>query len=186
MPWDNGIDVELVDEAPARIALVIIAIVLLNLGDEVVSKQALIPENRGELTSEQFYENVVELMKYTGYAGDIPEFELDIKGGYVKRVTLKYTSDQADKNRYDEMYLGFLAFAGASNESSGIGLMTTSVMNKLKSYYADFSDSYGGVSILNTSDSEISDVGNYSLLYSMLYGTEATIPAFNQTFTMSK
>ncbi|MBR5178215.1 MAG: RDD family protein [Lachnospiraceae bacterium] len=186
MPWDNGIDVELVDEAPARIALVIIAIVLLNVGDELVSKQALIPENRGELTSEQFYENVVELMKYTGYAGDIPEFELDIKGGYVKRVTLNYTSEQTDKNRYDEMYLGFLAFAGASDNSNGITLMTTSVMNKLKSYYADFSDSYGGVNILNTSDSEIRDASNYSLLYSMLYGTEATIPAFNQTFTMSK
>ena len=186
MPWDNGIDVELVDEAPARIALVIIAIVLLNVGDELVSKQALIPENRGELTSEQFYENVVELMKYTGYAGDIPEFELDIKGGYVKRVTLNYTSEQTDKNRYDEMYLGFLAFAGASDNSNGIALMTTSVMNKLKSYYADFSDSYGGVNILNTSDSEIRDASNYSLLYSMLYGTEATIPAFNQIFTMSK
>lgn len=186
MPWDNGIDVELVDESPARIALVIIAVVLLNVGDELVSKQALIPENRGQITSEQFYENVVELMKYNGYAGDIPDFKLDIKSGYVKSVSLTYTSDQTDKNRYDEMYLGFLAFAGASEDSNGLKLMTTSALGLLKSYYTNFTGSYGGVNLINTSDSEINDAGSYSLLYSMLYGSEATIPAFNQTFTMTK
>ena len=186
MPWDNGIDVELVDESPARIALVIIAVVLLNVGDELVSKQALIPENRGQITSEQFYENVVELMKYNGYVGDIPDFKLDIKSGYVKSVSLTYTSDQADKNRYDEMYLGFLAFAGASEDSNGLKLMTTSALGLLKSYYTNFTGSYGGVNLINTSDSEINDAGSYSLLYSMLYGSEATIPAFNQTFTMTK
>ena len=186
MPWDNGIDVELVDESPARIALVIIAVVLLNVGDELVSKQALIPENRGQITSEQFYENVVELMKYNGYVGDIPDFKLDIKSGYVKSVALTYTSDQTDKNRYDEMYLGFLAFAGASEDSNGLKLMTTSALGMLKSYYTNFTGSYGGVNLINTSDSEINDAGSYSLLYSMLYGTEATIPAFNQTFTMTK
>ena len=186
MPWDNGIDVELVDESPARIALVIIAVVLLNVGDELVSKQALIPENRGQITSEQFYANVVELMKYNGYVGDIPDFKLDIKSGYVKSVSLTYTSDQADKNRYDEMYLGFLAFAGASEDSNGLKLMTTSALGLLKSYYTNFTGSYGGVNLINTSDSEINDAGSYSLLYSMLYGSEATIPAFNQTFTMTK
>lgn len=186
MPWDNGIDVELVDESPARIALVIIAVVLLNVGDELVSKQALIPENRGQITSEQFYENVVELMKYNGYAGDIPDFKLDIKGGYVKGITLSYTSEQTDKNRYDEMYLGFLAFAGASEDSNGLKLMTTSALGLLKSYYTNFTGSYGGVNLINMSDSEINDAGSYSLLYSMLYGSEATIPAFNQTFTMTK
>ncbi len=186
MPWDNGIDVELVDESPARIALVIIAVVLLNVGDELVSKQALIPENRGQITSEQFYENVVELMKYNGYVGDIPDFKLDIKSGYVKSVSLTYTSDQTDKNRYDEMYLGFLAFAGASEDSNGLKLMTTSALGLLKSYYTNFTGSYGGVNLINTSDSEINDAGSYSLLYSMLYGSEATIPAFNQTFTMTK
>lgn len=186
MPWDNGIDVELVDESPARIALVIIAVILLNVGDELVSKQALIPENRGELTSEQFYANVVELMKYNGYAGDIPDFKLDIKSGYVKSVSLTYTSDQTDKNRYDEMYLGFLAFAGASEDSNGLKLMTTPALGLLKSYYTNFTGSYGGVNLINTSDSEINDAGSYSLLYSMLYGSEATIPAFNQTFTMTK
>ena len=186
MPWDNGIDVELVDESPARIALVIIAVVLLNVGDELVSKQALIPENRGQITSEQFYENVVELMKYNGYVGDIPDFKLDIKSGYVKSVSLTYTSDQTDKNRYDEMYLGFLAFAGASEESNGLKLMTTSALGLLKSYYTNFTGSYGGVNLINTSDSEINDAGSYSLLYSMLYGSEATIPAFNQTFTMTR
>lgn len=186
MPWDNGIDVELVDESPARIALVIIAVVLLNVGDELVSKQALIPENRGELTSEKFYANVVELMKYNGYAGDIPDFKLDIKSGYVKSVSLSYTSEQTDKNRYDEMYLGFLAFAGASEDSNGLKLMTTPALGLLKSYYTNFTGSYGGVNLINTSDSEINDAGSYSLLYSMLYGSEATIPAFNQTFTMTK
>ena len=186
MPWDNGIDVELVDESPARIALVIIAVVLLNVGDELVSKQALIPENRGQITSEQFYENVVELMKYNGYVGDIPDFKLDIKSGYVKSVSLSYTSEQTDKNRYDEMYLGFLAFAGASEDSNGLKLMTTSALGLLKSYYTNFTGSYGGVNLINTSDSEINDAGIYSLLYSMLYGSEATIPAFNQTFTMTK
>ena len=186
MPWDNGIDVELVDESPARIALVIIAVVLLNVGDELVSKQALIPENRGQITSEQFYENVVELMKYNGYVGDIPDFKLDIKSGYVKSVSLTYTSDQTDKNRYDEMYLGFLAFAGASEDSNGLKLMTTSALGLLKSYYTNFTGSYGGVNLINTSDSEINDAGSYSLLYSMLYGSEATIPAFNQTFTMTR
>ena len=186
MPWDNGIDVELVDESPARIALVIIAVVLLNVGDELVSKQALIPENRGQITSEQFYENVVELMKYNGYAGDIPDFKLDIKSGYVKSVSLSYTSEQTDKNRYDEMYLGFLAFAGASEDSNGLKLMTTPALGLLKSYYTNFTGSYGGVNLINTSDSEINDAGSYSLLYSMLYGSEATIPAFNQTFTMTK
>ena len=186
MPWDNGIDVELVDESPARIALVIIAVVLLNVGDELVSKQALIPENRGQITSEQFYENVVELMKYNGYVGDIPDFKLDIKSGYVKSVSLSYTSEQTDKNRYDEMYLGFLAFAGASEDSNGLKLMTTSALGLLKSYYTNFTGSYGGVNLINTSDSEINDAGSYSLLYSMLYGSEATIPAFNQTFTMTK
>lgn len=186
MPWDNGIDVELVDESPARIALVIIAVVLLNVGDELVSKQALIPENRGQITSEQFYENVVELMKYNGYAGDIPDFKLDIKSGYVKSVSLSYTSEQTDKNRYDEMYLGFLAFAGASEDSNGLKLMTTPALGLLKSYYTNFTGSYSGVNLINTSDSEINDAGSYSLLYSMLYGSEATIPAFNQTFTMTK
>ena len=186
MPWDNGIDVELVDESPVRIALVIIAVVLLNVGDELVSKQALIPENRGQITSEQFYENVVELMKYNGYVGDIPDFKMDIKSGYVKSVSLTYTSDQTDKNRYDEMYLGFLAFAGASEDSNGLKLMTTSALGLLKSYYTNFTGSYGGVNLINTSDSEINDAGSYSLLYSMLYGSEATIPAFNQTFTMTR
>jgi hypothetical protein len=156
------------------------------VGDELVSKQALIPENRGQITSEQFYENVVELMKYNGYAGDIPDFKLDIKSGYVKSVSLTYTSDQTDKNRYDEMYLGFLAFAGASEDSNGLKLMTTPALGLLKSYYTNFTGSYGGVNLINTSDSEINDAGSYSLLYSMLYGSEATIPAFNQTFTMTK
>lgn len=186
MPWDEGINVELIDESPMRIVLVVLTVILLNVGDEVVSKQALIPENRGELTQEQFNQNVVELMKYTGYVGDIPDFELDIRNGYVKSVTLKYTDEQTEEDRYDEMYLGFLAFAGASEDSNGIKLLMTSVLGQLKSYYAGFEGSYCGVNVVNTSDSGIRDEGSYNLLFSMLYGAEVSVPAFNQTFTMTK
>ena len=186
MPWDEGINVELIDESPMRIVLVVLTVILLNVGDEVVSKQALIPENRGELTQEQFNQNVVEIMKYTGYVGDIPDFELDIRNGYVKSVTLKYTDEQTEEDRYDEMYLGFLAFAGASEDSNGIKLLMTSVLGQLKSYYAGFEGSYCGVNVVNTSDSGIRDEGSYNLLFSMLYGAEVSVPAFNQTFTMTK
>ncbi len=186
MPWDEGINVELIDESPMRIVLVVLTVILLNVGDEVVSKQALIPENRGELTQEQFNQNVVELMKYTGYVGDIPDFELDIRNGYVKSVTLKYTDEQTEEDRYDEMYLGFMAFAGASEDSNGIKLLLTSVLGQLKSYYAGFEGSYCGVNVVNTSDSGIRDEGSYNLLFSMLYGAEVSVPAFNQTFTMTK
>ena len=184
MPWDNGIDVELVDENNVRVVLVIIAIVIMNLFDEVVSRQALIPENKGNITKDQFYTNVVELMEYTGYAGDIPEFEIEERNGYVQSVTLKYYADGPEKNRYDEMYIGFLAFAGASEESNGIRLMMTSALGRLKSYSDSFQEQYCDVTIINDSDSGIKDSNSYSLLFATLYGTQPEIPAFDQTFKM--
>ena len=185
MPWDNGIDVELVDESNVRIALVIIVIILLNIGDEVVGKQALIPKNTGNsITKEQFYENVVELMEYTGYGGDIPNFEVEERNGYVKSVSLSYSAEDTQSNRYDEMYLGFMAFAGASDGSNGVKLLMTSVLGRLKSYSSDFQDQYCGVTLMNTSDSEIRDTDSYSMLFSAMYGMTPEIPAFNQTFTM--
>ena len=184
MPWDNGIDVELVDENNVRVVLVIIAIVITNLFDEVVSRQALIPENKGNITKDQFYTNVVELMEYTGYAGDIPEFEIEERNGYVQSVTLKYYADGPEKNRYDEMYIGFLAFAGASEGSNGIRLMMTSALGRLKSYSDSFQEQYCDVTIINNSDSGIKDSNSYSLLFATLYGTQPEIPSFDQTFKM--
>lgn len=187
MPWDEGIDVELTDDRQTRIVLCVIALIVLNVADELVAKQAMIPGNRGDITKDQFYENVAELMDYTGVKGDIPDYVVTTESnGYVKSVSISYTDEQTENNRYDEMYLAFLAFAGAADGSNGINLMFTSTTGMMKAYYNSFEDNYCGIKIQNVSDSLIKDEVSYSTLYSMLYGTTASVPAFNQTFTMTK
>ena len=187
MPWDEGIDVELTDDRQTRIVLCVIALIVLNVADELVAKQAMIPGNRGDITKDQFYENVAELMDYTGVKGDIPDYVVTTESnGYVKSVSISYTDEQTENNRYDEMYLAFLAFAGAADGSNGINLMFTSTTGMMKAYYNSFEDNYCGIKIQNVSDSLINDEASYSTLYSMLYGTTASVPAFNQTFTMTK
>lgn len=187
MPWDEGIDVELTDDRQTRIVLCVIALIVLNVADELVAKQAMIPRNRGDITKDQFYENVAELMDYTGVKGDIPEYVVTTgSNGYVKSVSISYTDEQTENNRYNEIYLAFLAFAGAADGSNGINLMFTSTTGMMKAYYNSFEDNYCGIRIQNVSDSMIKDESSYSALYSMLYGTTTSVPAFNQTFTMTK
>ena len=186
MPWDTGIDVELSDEAPARLIICIIVIIALNVGDEMIAKQALIPKNRGEITKEQFFENVSEIMKYSGYGGEMPDFIIREQNGYVKTVSLHYDADDKNVNRYNEMYLGFLAFAGSTDSSNGFTLMLNPVMNRMKLYYTAFEDEYCGVKLVNESDSGIIGGNSYSQLLSLFYDTEVTVTDFNQTFTMSK
>ncbi|MBO4420662.1 MAG: RDD family protein [Lachnospiraceae bacterium] len=188
MPWDAGIDVVLDDDRQTRIALCVIAVILLNVGDEFIAKQAMLPQNRGDITYEQFRENMVEIMKYTGYTGDILDNYKVTTGsnGYVSSVSISFTEDQGTADRYNQMYLAFLAFAGASEGSDGIKLMLTSVTGKMRAYYNSFEDNYCGVNIKNISDSKIMDENSYSTLYSMLYGSTPSVPAFNQTFTMTR
>ena len=188
MQWDEGIDVELDDDKQTRIVLCVVAIILLNVFDEFVAKQAMLPQNRGDITVEQFRENLVELMKYTGYTGDILDNYKVTAGsnGYVRSVSITFTDEQDTADRYNQMYLAFLAFAGAADGSNGINLMMTSVNGRMKTYYNSFVDSYCGVTIQNISDSTIVDENGYSNLYMALYGATPAVPAFNQTFTMIK
>lgn len=188
MPWDGGIDVELDDDRQTRIALCVIAVILLNVGDEFIAKQAMLPQNRGDITYEQFRENMVEIMKYTGYTGDILDNYKVTTGsnGYVSSVSISFTEDQGTADRYNQMYLAFLAFAGASEGSDGIKLMLTSVTGKMRAYYNSFEDNYCGVNIKNISDSKIMDENSYGNLYAMLYGSAPAVPGFNQTFTLTK
>lgn len=188
MPWDAGIDIELDDDRQTRIALCVIAVILLNVGDEFIAKQAMLPQNRGDITYEQFRENLVEIMKYTGYTGDILDNYKVTTGsnGFVSSVSISFTEEQSTADRYNQMYLAFLAFAGASEGSNGIKLMLTSATGKMRAYYNSFEDNYCGVNIKNISDSKIMDGNSYSTLYSMLYGSTPSVPAFNQTFTMTR
>lgn len=188
MPWDGGIDVELDDDRQTRIALCVIAVILLNVGDEFIAKQAMLPQNKGDITYEQFRENLVEIMKYTGYTGDILDNYKVTTGsnGFVSSVSISFTEEQSTTDRYNQMYLAFLAFAGASEGSNGIKLMLTSATGKMRAYYNSFEDNYCGVNIKNISDSKIMDENSYSTLYSMLYGSTPSVPAFNQTFTMTR
>jgi len=84
------------------------------------------------------------------------------------------------------MYLCFLAFAGASEDSNGLKLLLSPGFSSLKMYYTNFETSYADVAIINTSDSQVRNADTYGSLFAALYGTEVTIPAFNQTFTMIK
>ncbi|MBP5178381.1 MAG: RDD family protein, partial [Lachnospiraceae bacterium] len=188
MPWDAGIDVVLDDDRQTRIALCVIAVILLNVGDEFIAKQAMLPQNRGDITYEQFRENMVEIMKYTGYTGDILDNYKVTTGsnGYVSSVSISFTEDQGTADRYNQMYLAFLAFAGASEGSDGIKLMLTSATGKMRAYYNSFEDNYCGVNLKNISDSKIMDENSYGNLYSMLYGSAPSVPGFNQTFTLTK
>lgn len=188
MPWDAGIDVELDDDRQTRIALCVIAVILLNVGDEFIAKQAMLPQNKGDITYEQFRENLVEIMKYTGYTGDILDNYKVTTGsnGFVSSVSISFTEEQSTADRYNQMYLAFLAFAGASEGSNGIKLMLTSATGKMRAYYNSFEDNYCGVNIKNISDSKVMDENSYSTLYSMLYGSTPSVPAFNQTFTMTR
>lgn len=188
MPWDAGIDIELDDDRQTRIALCVIAVILLNVGDEFIAKQAMLPQNKGDITYEQFRENLVEIMKYTGYTGDILDNYKVTTGsnGFVSSVSISFTEEQSTADRYNQMYLAFLAFAGASEGSNGIKLMLTSATGKMRAYYNSFEDNYCGVNIKNISDSKIMDENSYSTLYSMLYGSTPSVPAFNQTFTMTR
>ncbi len=188
MPWDGGIDVELDDDRQTRIALCVIAVILLNVGDEFIAKQAMLPQNKGDITYEQFRENLVEIMKYTGYTGDILDNYKVTTGsnGFVSSVSISFTEEQSTADRYNQMYLAFLAFAGASEDSSGIKLMLTSATGKMRAYYNSFEDNYCGVNIKNISDSKIMDENSYGNLYAMLYGSAPAVPGFNQTFTLTK
>ena len=188
MPWDGGIDVELDDDRQTRIALCVIAVILLNVGDEFIAKQAMLPQNKGDITYEQFRENLVEIMKYTGYTGDILDNYKVTTGsnGFVSSVSISFTEEQSTADRYNQMYLAFLAFAGASEDSNGIKLMLTSATGKMRAYYNSFEDNYCGVNIKNISDSKIMDENSYGNLYAMLYGSAPAVPGFNQTFTLTK
>jgi uncharacterized RDD family membrane protein YckC len=188
MPWDEGIDVELDDDKQTRIVLCVVAVILLNVFDEFVAKQAMLPQNRGDITYEQFRENLVEIMKYTGYTGDILDnYNVTVgSNGYVSSVSISFTDEQDTADRYNQMYLAFLAFAGASDGSNGLNLMMTSVTGRMRAYYNSFEDNYCGVAIKNISDSKVMDENSYSALYSMLYGSTPSVPAFNQTFTLTK
>ena len=188
MPWDEGIDVELDDDKQTRIVLCVVAVILLNVFDEFVAKQAMLPQNRGDITYEQFRENLVEIMKYTGYTGDILDnYNVTVgSNGFVSSVSISFTDEQDTADRYNQMYLAFLAFAGASDGSNGLNLMMTSVTGRMRAYYNSFEDNYCGVAIKNISDSKVMDENSYSTLYSMLYGSTPSVPAFNQTFTMTR
>ncbi len=185
MPWDEGIDVEITDKSNARVILCLIAIMAVNFAGEIVSKQALIPSNRGYMTSEQFYDNVAEVMKFTGYSGKMPDFIVKTEGRYVKSVTLKYTDGDYNSDRYNEMYIAFVAFAGAAEDSNGFTMMFSSPTNLMSDFYREFSGQYCGISFKNESDSPVTDATSYSNLYAALYGTQAVVPPFNQTFTLS-
>ncbi|MCR4993024.1 MAG: RDD family protein [Lachnospiraceae bacterium] len=188
MPWDEGIDVELDDDKQTRIVLCVVAVILLNVFDEFVAKQAMLPQNRGDITYEQFRENLVEIMKYTGYTGDILDnYNVTVgSNGFVSSVSISFTDEQDTADRYNQMYLAFLAFAGASEGSNGIKLMLTSATGKMRAYYNSFEDNYCGVNIKNISDSKIMDENSYGNLYAMLYGSAPVVPGFNQTFTLTK
>ena len=83
------------------------------------------------------------------------------------------------------MYIAFVAFAGAAEDSNGFTMMFSSPTNLMGDFYREFSGQYCGISFKNESDSPVTDATSYSNLYAALYGTQAVVPPFNQTFTLS-
>lgn len=198
MPWDTDCSVKIKTTSAWRIVFSIILIVVFELVGEIVSVQALIPRNKGDITVEQFYENCAEIISSNKFTIDFPDFKLTTEGNIVKSVQLDYKPDIGEHNRQVEMYIAFMAFA-ASAKGSNCFTYTFDIAPQCIDYYdIPFTLTYCGVNITNVIDGQ--EANSQDFLFQILTGMQESLAAMyntqapsvplsyttEQTFTLSK
>ncbi len=125
LEWDRECNIKAEVIRPARIVLIILAMVLVNRLDVLLTYQAAIPSNRGDITVEEFYENCYEVMRYNNMpATSLPDYRLTETNGYVTEVIFEVNADGQSRiySFDDELYIATMAFAATQSSFGGLSI----------------------------------------------------------------
>ena len=153
LQWDDDCDAELTTQSYLALAIYFVILFLVVNFSSVISYQSLIPTNRGNLNTEQFYANCSQVLVRLGYATDPAtmgySFNFD-SAGNINSVTYEFTGTADNVNiPAVPLYTAFMAFAGAADGSNAFTLYNCSALSKVSSPSTSFVDSYCGINIEN-------------------------------------
>ncbi len=205
LPWDMGIKIEKKQSiALPRVAAFIAFTFLISSLQLIVDMSFAMPPNKGAITEDQFYSNCAYIAKYNSLkptASSDPYYEVTTVDGEVVSVTMTITEDDILEsvagvagmarnteariyNHYNEMYIVFMAFAGAQPNADVISLNYGAVPTQLANALKSFSFEYAGLKITNI---VIYEGYAPDSLYSSLYPLSGDIArSFKQRFIIEK
>lgn len=190
LPWDLGTAIERPEEnMGGRIALLIAALLVVGGADKIGNLYVELPKNRGAITEQEFYDNCAHIVKYDSITfSDVPEYAVETdENGYVKSVTFEseYTAEDKEEyiyKQYNEMYVAFLALAGAQKDFNPVAFEYGNASKVLLgSSFSSYEYDYAGMKIIN----EVTYTGYArNILSDYLYRLPDGTPYFKQTFKM--
>lgn len=188
MEWDKGCDISLTSRSIFRIVAIFFALTLTVNCESLISYQAMIPSNRGNITVEQFYENCREFMAYRNIVGDPTELGYKFttnSSGYITSVT--YAVDSSESEVYPSSLiteLAFFAYAAVTDGSNGFSLIRSDSLTSALAPYYSFSSLYLDVKVTNEIETKGYTV--IQTMQNMVYKANSETPSFHQVFTLSK
>lgn len=188
--WDAGIRIDYPETITRRhvIPAIVLAVFVGIVSFVCLAVGNMVP-NRGEITEEQFYENCKHVVQYGNINfTDVPEYTVTTDAsGHVRKISYVVESDKSTisgYSYYNQMYVAFLAFAGAQRDisldasDSGIDLI-----NILSNLLSDFSFNFAGLRVTNN----VETVGYSRNINGDLYQSADTdIHTFRMIFTVEK
>lgn len=187
--WDLGIKISRPERLKgSRIAIFVAVLLAVSFADSFFSVACEMPRNRGEITEEEFYENCEHIVKYSSIVfEDIPSYTVTTDAaGHVNSVSFNVTASDRGYiyGYYNEMYVAFMAFAGAQDSANAVTLFYSEPIAYLRNCLTDFSTSYAGLAITN----KVEHPGySRNILSDYLYqNSDSSEHVYTQSFTISK
>lgn len=192
MSWDYGFSYELKDTKVVRIFGYVGAMTLVVGLVVIVSTQARLPINRGNITPEEYYENCNDfaaihnidfgtylnkngewIEDYQGNDNLISIFELEIlpyeviyENGAIQKVIaeVETTNDHFIFGKSNQLIMTYAAFVGADRSFNGFELYNSDIIKKFDKSFSNFSFEVEGYKITNTVEYSGYAVGNQFLI----------------------
>ena len=191
LPWDFGTRVDRPERPTAsRVILLIAALFILGGADMIGNIYLERPRNRGAITGQEFYDNCAYLVKYDSITfSEVPIYGVETdENGCVTSVSYQFEVTEEDneqyiQKRYNEIFVAYMALAGAQKDFSPF-MFEYGTVSKDLSYccFASNAFEYAGAKV--TSDVKYTGYAR-NILSDYLYRLPDGTPYFILDFTVS-
>lgn len=191
LPWDFGTRIDRPERPTAsRIILLIAALLILGGADMIGDIYLERPKNRGAITEQEFYDNCAHIVKYDSITfSEVPVFDVKTdENGYVTSVGYRFEVTEEDneqyiQKRYNEIFVAYMALAGAQKDFSPFVFEYGTVKTDL-AFCCFSSNAFEYAGAIVTSDVKYTGYAR-NILSDYLYRLPDGTPYFLQTFTVS-
>jgi hypothetical protein len=210
LPWEEGCSYTIKDTKAYRPVFYVVIVILLAVFSYYVNLQAMLPINRGDITTAEYAENCNDFIRYSGYklnrtmneqgdwlenhmdgvyeiflgSGIIPSHTIITDEGKVTgiKIEVEITDDSFVESFVDQKMIAVMSFLAAQPEMNCFKLQNNKVLKQIQKPYENYTDYEAGIRIKN----EVEYTGYFLSDNNFLIPNKEEKQNFHMVFTLEK